>query len=358
MGGIGYDSNVYAEADGRNDVIFTGTAGFTARSEWGRHAIDLEANVRRREYGRFDSENATTYKIEGEGRLDLAGQNNLTARFLQQKIVLDRGVVDDVVTQALPTSYRQTVGEVGGHVEYGPLAVDLTGNIGRQVYADNFSVSGMPVDQRFRNFDSLGGELLVATEISGLRSLYAEVDFERRRFDIVAGGISRDADIFKFFGGMRGGLTRVIRGHLGIGYMLVDFKQAHVDSLRAVAVDADLDWLVTRLTTISLSATRNVRTVAQANARGTLLTVVQLGVDHEVRRNVILSMSLQQQWTDYIADTRRARATGITVGATWLFDRHLQMRPQMSYLERTDRGFGINASPKDFFAGIDLTYKF
>jgi hypothetical protein len=356
--GVAYDSNIYAVSPGRDDIIFSGTAGFSARSDWGRHALAVTGNIRRREYGRFDSEDATTYKIDGQGRLDLAGRNTLTAHLLDERVVLNRAVADEVVSQALPTLYRRRLGELTGHVEYGPIEIDLTGSAGRQTFKDNFSVAGMPLDQQFRNFDSLGGQLDVAVDAGGLRSFYGQLDYERRRFDVPTAGVSRDADVYKFIGGMRGGITKLIRGNIGVGYMLVDFKQANIESLRGVAIDAELDWLVSELTTVSFTARRNLRTAAQQNSRGTILTSLQLGIDHELRRNVIISLTLQQQWNDYIGDIRRARATGASLGAIWLLDRHLQVRPEISYMRRTDRGFDIDASPKDAFAGIDLTYRF
>lgn len=359
LAGLGYDSNVYAERRGRDDVVITGTAGVTVRSDWARNAIDISGNLRRREYGRFDSENATTYRLDGQGRLDLIGHNMLNLRLTEEKLVLDRSVADEVVSQAFPTRLRRTQGEVGGHYEQGPLGIDVTGRATRERFDDNASVSGAFVSQRFRDFDALGGNVSIGLDMGGLRSLYGEADIERRRFDVPAGSIIRDANVYKMTGGVRGAVTQLIRGHVGIGYMRVDFTQAGIKSLGAMAVDTELDWLYSQRTTFSLRARRDLRTVAQQNVRGTILTSLTAGVDHEWRYNVILSALIQQQWTDYIQDDRRARATQLSLGGTWLVDRHVQLRPQVAYQRRTDRGFlTTDASPESVVGGFDLGYRF
>ncbi len=359
MGGIAFDSNVYAEARGRSDILSTATAGVDVRSDFGRHAFNLSGFLRHREYGRYNSEDATTYRVNGDVRLDLAGQNNITARVVEERIVLNRGVADEVVVLGFPTRYSQRLGEIGAHVEYGPVQFDVNGRAYRQQYRNNATVAGAFVDQSFRSFDSIGGDAAIGFDIGGLRSLYGQIDFERRRFPTQAGPVDRDADVYKIMGGFRGGLTQLIRGHVAVGYMKVDFQQANVAPLKTLAIDAELDWLFTERTTFSIAAKRDLRTVAQNNSRGMVLTRVAGQVDHEVLRNLILSLIVQQQWTNYIADPRKATATGVTLGATWLFDRHWQARPQIVYLDRRDNGFFVvDASPEDVSLGLDVTYRF
>lgn len=356
--GVGYDSNVYAERNGRDDVFGTVTAGVVARSDWGRHAFQFTGDVRRREYANYDSENATTYSLDAEGRLDLAGRDTLTLHGLDERLVLSRSVADEIVTQALPTQVRNRLGEAVAHIERGVVELDVTGSVSRQDYRNNLSQTGTVIDQSFRNYDGAGAKLAIGYDVGGLRSAYAEIGVDRRRFDSVAGGFSRDVDVYRAIGGLRGGLTRLIRGQIGVGYMKLDFRQAGIASLSTVAIDAEADWLYSERTTFSLRATRGLRSVAQQNSLGTILTVVSLQADHEARRNLILSASLRQQWSNYIGDTRRASASGVSVSAIWLIDRHLQVRPEVAYLKRTDRGFTINASPSNFFSGASLTYKF
>ncbi len=355
---LAYDSNVFAEDKGRDDVVFNVAAGANARTDWNRHALSLEGLVRYREYARFDSESLTTYRIAGEGRLDLPGREFLTAAASVERVALDRSVADEVVTQGRPTRYWQTVATLGSHGEMGRLTTDANIFFRRQVFSDNQSITGTAVDQSFRDFESIGGQSTLGWDIGGQRSIFGQASVERRRFDEMSGPISRDANIYRLMGGLRGRLSRLVRGRIGAGYMLIDFRQAGAESLKTFAIDADVEWLVTRLDTISFSARRDLLTVAQRNSRGSVSTNLQLDYDREVRRNVILSLSLRQQWTDYVNDSRRARATGGSVGGTWYLNRHLQMRPSLSYMKRTDRGFDINADPEDLTASLGVSFRF
>lgn len=354
----GYDSNVYAETNGRADMVYLAEGGFRALSDWGRHALLLSANVRRRENDRFSSENVWTYRIDGTGRYDLQGRNSILLHGLAERAVIDRNVVDSVVSQAFPTIIRNSLGELTGHIEHGPLVVDATVSLARQVVEDNRTLTGAVLDQRTRNYDGVGGQLSVGFDIGALRSIYGLVDVEARRFDVQANNVDRDANIYKVITGLRGGITRLIRGNVGLGYMYVDFKQGGAKPLKALALDAKLDWLVTEQTTVSLRAQRDLRTVAEANVRGAIVTSTVLSVDHEAWRNLILSVTAQQQWSKYIGDTRRARASGLGVAGTWMADRHLRLKPELSYLRRTDLGFQLNASPTDVIASITVSYQF
>lgn len=357
-GGLAYDSNVFAEDKGRDDVVFTAAAGVNARTDWNRHAVSLEGVVRYREYARFDTESLATYRVSGEGRLDLPGREFLTAGLSFERVALDRSTVDDVATQLRPTRYWQTAATLGGHGEMGRLTADANIFYRRQIFSDNASIAGTAVDQGFRDFEGIGGQSTVAWDVGGQRSLYGQASYERRRFDEMSGAINRDANLYRLGGGFRGRLTRLIRGRIGAGYMLIDFRQAGAESLRTFAVDADVEWLATRRDSFSLNVRRDLLTVAQRNSRGAVSTNVQLDYDREVRRNVILSLSFRQQWSDYVSDSRRATATGASIGGAWYLNRRLQMRPSLSYMKRTDRGFEIDADPEDLTAGVEVSFRF
>ncbi len=356
--GVAYDANVYAEEDPRADLFGYGLLGIDAASDWGRHRATLGGFVRRRQYAEYDTENTTTYRLIGTGRYDVSSHLALTSDVSHQRIQLERGAVEEVSSQALPTLYDFTSAALGGRIDYGATRMTLMGNVSRTKFRDNASLTGAFTDQSFRNFRAYAGQVLVEHDAFGQRALYAQLDVERRRFDTAAAQLQSDGDVYTLVGGLRGEVTQLIRGHVGVGVIHVTFEDPAAKGVTGVTVDTRLDWLLRERTTLSLSANRELRTVAQRGVRSALFTNVDLRADEEVRRNLIVSLGLRQQWTDYIDDTRRASATGVTLGAEWLLDRHWTVQPQFSYLRRTDRGFGIDLGPEDAQAGISGAYRF
>jgi hypothetical protein len=356
--GAAYDANVYAEENPRTDLFGSAIGGFEAASEWGRHRATLSGNVTRREYARFVSENETTYRLIGTGRYDLSSHVALTGEASQQRILLERGAVEEVSSQAFPTVYDLTVGQLGGRVDYGPTQINLTGSIARTRFRDNRALDGAFTDQSFRNFRAYTIQGRVEQDVWGQRAIYVEVEGERRRFETAEAQRLSNADVVTAIVGLRGRVSQLVRGKVGVGLIHVDFQTAGAASLNGLAIDADLEWLVRERTTLSFSANRELRTVAQRGVRSALFTTVDLTADEEVRRNLILSLGLRLQSTDYVEDTRRATAFGVTLGADWLADRHWTIRPRLSYLRRTDRGFGIDLGPEDAQAAVSAVYRF
>jgi len=355
--GVAYDGNVYAEENARSDLFGYTQAGVAGASEWGRHRLTLRGVVARRENARYTTENNTTYDLNAAGRYDVDARVSLTAEVQQQRVQLARSSVEEVTRLALPTVYTLTSSEFGAHLDRGRIQANLIGGVLHQRFRDNRALDGSLTDQSFRNYRGYSGQIDVAHEVFGNRALYGQIDFERRRFDTLLGQQRNNADVSDLLIGMRGPLTKLIRGHVAIGLIHVDYQDPAAQTRNGYNIDAQLDWLFRERTTLSFSAKRELRSVSQIDARSALFTVLTASVDHEVRRNLILTVGARQQWTNYVDDERRASSTGLSLSADWLVDRHWAVRPQFSFITRTDRGFTIDLGTTDPQATLALTYR-
>ncbi|MCT8000327.1 outer membrane beta-barrel protein [Sphingomonas sanguinis] len=356
--GLAYDANVYAEENPRTDIFAHLLTGFDAASDWGRHRAVISGYIRRREYARYTSENTTTYRLVTAGRYDATSHVSFTTEASHQRIQLERGAVEEVSSLALPSLYDLTVGQLGTRIEYGPTRLTASGGVSRTDFTDNRSLTGQLTDQRFRTFTGYTGEARIEHDVWGTRALYGQFNFERRRFETAEAKRLSNADVYALTAGLRGALTQLIRGHVGIGIIRVDFQDPSANSISSLTFDTQVDWLVRDRTTISLSGARELRTAAQRGVRAALFSNLTISANEEVRRNLILSLGIRQQWTDYINDIRRASATGVTLGANWLLDRHWTIKPLISYLRRTDRGFNLDLGPEDAQVAVSASYRF
>lgn len=355
---LAYDANVYVEEKARDDIVASGLVGFDLASDWGRHRAAFSGFVRRRQFATYTSEDATTYRISGQGLYDASKFLVFSADASRERILLERSAVEEVSAQAFPTLYDFTKGQLGARVDYGRTRINATAGINKTHFDDNVSITGTPTDQSFRNYRGYGGSLLVEHSIAGQQSVYIQLDGEVRRFDTAAARLRSDGYTLNLIGGLRGELTQLIRGHLGLGMIRVAFDDPTAPTLTGFTVDAQLDWLVRERTTVSLTAGRELRTVAQQDARSALLTSINLRIDEEVRRNLIVSIAVRRQQTDFVGDERRATLTGATLTGEWSLDRNWTVRPQISYLRRTDRGFNLDLGPEDAQMGVSVGYRF
>jgi hypothetical protein len=132
-------------------------------------------------------------------------------------------------------------------------------------------------------------------EVSPRIGLLVEATADERNYDNVP-ALNSEGKILLV--GATINFTDLMRGEVAVGQFERDYDGAN--DTEGLAVAADLEWYLTRLTTIILNARRNSEDVVGGN---TALPYVQTEfggrVDHEVRRNVIATVGAQFGQREY-----------------------------------------------------------
>jgi hypothetical protein len=126
-----------------------------------------------------------------------------------------------------------------------------------------------------------------------------------------------------------------MRGEVGVGVFKLDNRDPSQSDRTSVAINSNVELYVTQL----MTATVNVqRTSAAADIEGFssyIGTSVALGLDYELRRNLILSAGWARSRRDYTgvdpADTQNRAG----LSAQWLLNRHMRVGFGYSHTERT-----------------------
>ena len=123
----------------------------------------------------------------------------------------------------------------------------------------------------------------------------------------------------------------LVTGEISVGYFERDYEDPTVETFDGLAVAAALEWYITRLTTITFTGRQDADDQIGASAEPFVTTEFGARVDHELLRNLILSLAGLAGKRDYESIDRNDEYTQFELGADWLLNPHAVVRLRYQY---------------------------
>ena len=337
---IGYNSNVYVQQRGSDDAFGDLRAAAALNSNWGRHALSVEGFVNERAYTKYDTDSGLTYRVRGKGVYEVTTGLKINARVNQERSFARRTGTGEFLRTRKPVRFDLTSLQLGAVQDLNHFTMKLDGLIARYDYHNAETPEGEFLSQQYRDSTNytFGGE--VDWRPGAGPALFVNLIEDIRRYRVPF-FFDRDTNSTEILGGVSSEITPLLRGRIGAGYLRVDFKDPAVRSRGAVTFDADLDYLVTELTTVKLTARRYLQNVASPRAPAGFGTEATLGVDHELLRNLILSTAISYRKTSYLEIDTNSSSFGISGNALWLIGPKLRANLSAEYVNRRGRIDGL-----------------
>ena len=313
--GVASTDNLFAtENNADSDTIYTISPQAHLDSHWSRNALSFAAGLTQTGHQDFNSEDTTTGFVSGRGRLDVGANTQVTGGARYAREVEPRTNVDAL--------------QIGEPVEYdvsqGLLSVAHTFNR-IQVSASaqrtelNYHDAG-PIDQDFRDSTENAGTLRAEYAISPRIGLVGQMTLDHRKYDNDPGLSSNGRT---YLVGVAINFTDIMRGQVAVGEFNRDYDFGqHVNG---TAVDANLEWYVTELTTLSFSASRSGQDSGATTSDPYVESSLGAHVDHELLRNLIVSAGIQKGKRDYQVIDRNDDFTGGEVAAEYILNRRVAL---------------------------------
>lgn len=354
--GARYDSNVFALNDAQDDVFGTLRASVKLVSNWGLNALDFTGYVDERAFAKYTSESGITYQGRLRGRLDLDRDSSLTGEIERQRVFVRRGGTGEEILTRRPVRYDLTSSAFTYARSFGRIGTKLGGYVGKYDYQDAQRPDGTPFSQRYRDYTLYRGDAEAGYTLPNGWQVFVSGMAEFRRYRVRSVPLDRDTDGFELLAGVQSEITPLIRGRLSAGYIYANFKDPTVGSRGAVAIDADLDYLITELTTIRLTGRRYFQNVASVSAPGGLATEITLGADHELLRNLILSATTKYRTTKFVVTDTRSTNYELNGGARWFVNRHLRISGDLNFRNRRGGGVATDRRYNEVEGGVSVAY--
>jgi hypothetical protein len=330
---IGYDDNVTGTPNGHGSAVGETTVTLNAGSDWSSGALGGSFMIDDYRYFDQNQQSYTNWSATLGGAQQI-GRDTITANFSHQNS--NQNARDLGLPQLdQPIAYRVDDGTISYRANFARTFLQPTLDVSSYDY-DNGSVLGAPFTQAYRNRVVISPGVALGYELSPQRNVVIVVRDSRAEYTTAVSGVPiRTYNDASVLAGVDFLADAVLRYRVMAGYETRNFQSQQYQTIQAPIGEAAIIWTPTGLTTVSGIASRRIQDAASEATVGQTETSVQLRVDHEYLRNVIL-----QARTGFFVDnysqnqgTQSLFQAGASV--TWLLNRNLRL--SMSY-DYTNRG--------------------
>lgn len=337
--GVQSNDNVFADAaDEESDVIARIAPTVNLTSDWSRHEIGVRGEAEHLEYTDFDSESRTNLRGELRGRIDVTREFDVSARVFASDETEQRYSVASLDVFEEPVSFQTAGARFDARLRRDRIRARTFYQISDRSFDDAQLVDGGTQSQDFRDFTFQQVRARLSYAVTPDIAIFGQAEANKREYDELTDidGVltSRDAEGYIFQVGTNFELPSLIRGDIAVGY-LEDTKDADVfNDISGTAIDASFEWFPTRLTTVRLDALREVTDPGLQEASSATNSELDLRVDHELFRNILLFGAAGYQEFDFEDISRSDEANELRFGATYKLNKRLHVE---GYLSRFDR---------------------
>jgi hypothetical protein len=334
-------------------------------SQWSRHSLNFFGGVTTRTFADNGDDTTFDWRMGADGRFDIVRDMYVTggAAFGQASESRFSGNGPAALTGPIDYDFTEANAELVRNVNRIRAAVGF--NYGKYDFKDGrlnpSIVTPNPIfEQDDRDHDRLELRGRVDFAVSPDTALFGQVSHNKRDYDLdsgftnndpVNGALIRDRDSegWRYLVGANFDLTNVVRGEVAVGYQSTDFDSPFFDSVEGFAAYGQIDWFMTQLTTATFNAGRETVESGVTGAAGVERTSLGARVDHELRRDLILTGGLRYEQDDFISLDRDEDRTAFDAGVDWHANRALTLGARYERFDQQSSGVDRD---RDFDANV------
>lgn len=335
---FGYSTNATGTNRARGSVLNETNATVQALSDWSRHSLGVAFQVDDVRYYDEKQQSYTNWTASVGGTYDI-GRDTVSLGFAHQNLNqtprdLDTAQIDQSIT------YRVTSVRGGYRAVFNRLAVRPELDVSNYDY-DNGTAAGVPYIQSYRNRVVVSPSVTAQYELAPRRNLVFVVRDASASYSNNLPGIGRrDYNDISVLAGVDLDASGSLRYRILAGYQVRLFSSSQYKTLQSPVLEAAAIWTPTGLTTVTGSVARRIQDSADESTAGFTGTGLQLTVDHEYLRNVLLNANAGFALNEY--DQGQGKQTRYTTGAgvTWLLNRNMRLGATYDFTARQSDATG------------------
>jgi hypothetical protein len=328
------DFNVGAQ----DDVTYTLRGSAEVTSQWSRHELKLAFGAQHATHDKFTKDDATTGNASGELRIDVTRDTEIGGGGSVENMIEERTAPDAPTSAVKPVQYTYSESYLYGGHTFNRVRVSARYAHRDYNYDDAYTQTGVVIDEDIRDHVEDIGTARVEYLVSPRMALLLEGVWNNRDYD----AFGRGSNGYNYTAGASVELAQLIDGEVRVGYLSQEHDSPAVGTIDGAAVNADINWYPTQLTTVSFKADREVEDSGNANNASYLLTRAGLTVDHELFRNVVLSFGLAGGKRDYNGIDRKDDYTTLDLSGAYLVNRNVSVRAGYAHEQVNSDGAARN----------------
>lgn len=329
-----YDSNVYATQTMQRSstgVIFL--PRLTVESDWNNHQVSLDLLADHFQFFEESSETRTNARATLSGRLDVRQDMAAFAAVSAARQHEQRGTSNQPSNAAEPVPYDEFDAALSVVKSFN--RVDISAGVTGEYrdYHDVPAVGGGTLSQDYRDgiYVSVGGRIAYLMK-PGIR-IFGDARYNWRQYKNQP-GVNADSHGYNLLAGLEFTLTTLMRGEIGIGYLGQTYEGAGFGEATGIKYSANLIWNPTPLMTVTLNGERKVDETGLTGSPGRTDSSIDVTLDYELRRNLIVSPSIAFTHEDYVGSSRRDNVFNSQLNIDYLINRNFSIGAGYSYTVR------------------------
>lgn len=338
-----YNDNIYAAGTGaEGDLIARFQPGLRLSRDWGRDAVTLSAFSSINRYWDHGSENTETYGARANGVYNIADAGEIRGDVSFRHDILERESYLSSRRTVSPVNFNEGSAHIQARYGIGDLRLTGFADWLRTAYQNGVAPDGTAVFKKDLSQETISRGLRADYGLSPDTSLFVSGRFFDTGYMTKPPQVPLDraSDGYEVTGGISLHVTDVLSGDVGVGYLKAHYPHIGGQDVDTLALHVELTWSPTLLTTVKVRVARRIEEAPADISSGFLVTRYHLEVDHELRRNVILSAAADYSNGAFRVVDRRDREWNANVSAAYLLNP--SMNAKLSYRFRTRESSGLD----------------
>lgn len=354
--GLLYDSNIFSSnVMKRSDIAAVVEPNLRAHTLWERHGIDLKLDAQTILYNQNPGLNQTNASLKGNAWLDVSPDLMVLTAFQAAHLNEGVGTLSSPVNAVQPTPYDLFSGDVSVRKEFNRLTTSVGMGAASYAYGTTRAQDGSVIDQSSRDGQIYTLHGRVDYAFSPILGWFAGVEGNQRNLRGTVGH-PLDSDGYRVLSGVTIGLTHLITAEFGGGYVQQRFVDPTIGTVAGPTYRAMLTWSPTRLLDVHFKAEQIVTETAETGSTGVVANAVQLGLDYELLRNVVVSLAGSFERDRFVGQLRKDNVISTDSNIKYLMNRFASVSVFHRYLKR-DSDIPVFSFEKHQ-VGINVTAQF
>lgn len=360
---VGYNSNVIGQVPAVGSAEVVTDANLRFASDWATSSFGGAFNVTNTQVPSLPNQNTTSWSAGLGGTYDIGADTLSLAATHLSAFILPYTI--DVISFTRPgvmyftpiayslndvrVGYTKVLGALSltpafdfTNVTYGTTTYEGLNGLVLPPPVGGF-VLGAPENQSYLNHDIYQGSVTARYEYAPLRDFIAVLRGSNIQYTSPGNGQfgpSRTGNAIDALVGLDYTANAVWRYRVLVGYEVREYQNYPTHS--APVFEADVIWQPSGLTTVTLKGVRTIEDAVDLDVSGYTLTQGRLQVDHELRRNIILTGYGSVVNAQYINTGGGAETFfGAGAGVTYLLNRNVHLALTYDWLDHNGvHGFG------------------
>jgi hypothetical protein len=337
----GYNDNVFATSfDKKSSYVSLISPKFAAYSNWNNHALNFNAYADILENHTFPRQGYNNWDVKIDGKLDIDHDIRLFAGADYGLFHVPRIAPNDI-RGLEPTAYNQARFFTQYVQKSGRIKGDIKLNVTRKEFDDVpaigpdglFIIDNSDRDRTEYTLSVRGGYQRIGDDEAFSRIRYFQRDYDKVQN---ATGYDRSSTGLELLIGTSFDYHGLMLGEFAVGYRTQEYQQPLPD-ISTPVVDAEIQWNITDLTTSSFTLDRSIQETIYPQFSGYIRTSSVLSIDHELRRNLLLTLSYLYAKLDYSGippAEQHDKVYDIMAGVTYRMNRNIFYSFQYKHYQR------------------------